>query len=364
VTSASPYVPRLLEQPDPDLLIERLTFAPRVTVIVPVYNGGVPVANCLVEIVRNASADCRIVFADDGSTDGNILRVLGRLESDPRVRVDRRPTNLGYTRNVNAAIDDAGRDDVILLNSDARPGPMFVQRMRWTMYGADDIGTVSAVADNAATHSLPFAGAHYGVDWDSVARSFAAEMRPWAMSVPVAHGFCLMIRRRVFDGIGHFDANAFPRGYNEELDFALRAAKAGWTNAVTPRVMIKHLRSRSFGLQARDELIRETRKVINRRYPGWYEQIEDWLYSPQWNEILVNSARVRRAIRSRPAQVVRGLCSDAYADVVRAFLDGQGEAAETSVDQVDLVRVLGTLGIPTQLSEARVSAPARVEVGR
>jgi GT2 family glycosyltransferase len=327
-----------------------------VTVIVPVYNGGVAVANSLTEITQHAPADCRIVFADDGSTDGNVLRALDRLELDPRVRVDRRPANLGYTRNVNAAIADAGRDDVILLNSDARPGPMYVQRMRWTLYGHDGIGTVSCVSDNAATHSLPFAGAHYGVDWASVARAFATEMRPWAMTLPVAHGFCLMVRREVFDDVGLFDAKAFPRGYNEELDFALRAVQAGWTNVVTPRVMIKHLRSRSFGLQERDELIRGTRQVLHRRYPGWRSQIEDWLYSPQWNEILANAARIRGAIRTRPAQVARGLRSETYRDAVRAVVHGGSETAETTADQSDLVRLMRVLGAQVQLAERVASS--------
>jgi GT2 family glycosyltransferase len=351
VTPAS-YTPRFLETPDPDALIERLTFAPPVTLVVPVYNGGVPVGNSLSEIVRNASADCRIIFADDGSTDRNVLRVLERLESDPRVRVDRRPENIGYTRNVNAAINDAGRDDIILLNSDAQPGPMFVQRMRWTLYGADDIGTVSAVSDNAATHSLPFAGAPYGVDWDSVARSFASEMRPWAMTTPAAHGFCLMISRGLLDSIGLFDADAFPRGYNEELDFALRAARAGWSNVVTPRVMVKHLRSRSFGLQERDELIRGTRSVIHRRYPGWHDQIEDWLFSPEWNEILANSARVRRSIRCHHPRAALGLRSEAYRVAVRTFLDGRAESGETTADQFDIARVMELLGIPVRYTDA------------
>lgn len=348
MNSRSGYAPRLLEQPDPDALIEQLTFAPRVTVIVPVYNGGIAVANSLIEIAQNTPDDCRIFFADDGSTDGNVLRVLERLKSDPRIHVTHRPENIGYTCNVNAAIEEADRDDILLLNSDARPGPMYVQRMRWTLYGAENIGTVSCVSDNAATHSLPFPGAHYGVDWASVARAFATEMRQWAMVIPAAHGFCLMIKRKVFDDIGVFDEKAFPRGYNEEIDFGLRAARAGWVNVVTPRVMVRHLRSRSFSLEERTQLIAQTRQVIEQRHPGWHNQIEDWLYSPQWNEIIANAARIRRSIRQRNPQVSRGFGSETYHDAVQSFLTHGAELAEIEPDQPDLMRIIRLLGVPAR----------------
>jgi GT2 family glycosyltransferase len=59
-------------------------------------------------------------------------------------------------------------------------------------------------------------------------------------------GASLMIRCRVFDSIGLLDEDYFL--YFEEIDFARRAAEAGWQCWVEPRSRVMHLQAQATGV--------------------------------------------------------------------------------------------------------------------
>ena len=69
------------------------------------------------------------------------------------------PVNRGYTGNINHAIEVArGIDpagDVVLLNSDTRVTPQWLELLQRCAMQRPSIGTVSAVSDNAGAFSVP-----------------------------------------------------------------------------------------------------------------------------------------------------------------------------------------------------------------
>jgi GT2 family glycosyltransferase len=71
----------------------------------------------------------------------------------------------------------------------------------------------------------------------------AVVLPPSAVARPVewVSGASMMIRRRVFDSIGLLDEGYFL--YFEEVDFARRAAEAGWQCWVEPRSRVMHLQA-------------------------------------------------------------------------------------------------------------------------
>jgi glycosyltransferase involved in cell wall biosynthesis len=72
--------------------------------------------------------------------------------------------------------------------------------------------------------------------------------------LPFLNGFCLLIRRTVLDQIGLFDEENFGRGYGEENDYCLRAARASWQLAVADDVYVYHRQSRSYSHERRKAL--------------------------------------------------------------------------------------------------------------
>lgn len=50
---------------------------------------------------------------------------------------------------------------------------------------------------------------------------------------------CMLIRREVWEALSGFDETAFPVAFND-VDFCLRARRAGWRVALEPRAVLIH----------------------------------------------------------------------------------------------------------------------------
>ncbi len=94
--------------------------APRVSVLIPVYNEMTVTVECLMALARSGiGADMEIVLADDASTDPD-LAVLAEIDNLVLVR---HPTNLGFLRSCNAALPHCRGEYVLLLNNDTQVQP-------------------------------------------------------------------------------------------------------------------------------------------------------------------------------------------------------------------------------------------------
>ena len=72
--------------------------------------------------------------------------------------------------------------------------------------------------------------------------------------VPFLNGFCMLLKRDVISTIGYFDEEAFPSGYGEEIDYCLRAVKAGLELPVADHTYVFHAESASYGHPRRKAL--------------------------------------------------------------------------------------------------------------
>ncbi|HEY0662668.1 MAG TPA: glycoside hydrolase family 99-like domain-containing protein [Lysobacter sp.] len=255
------------------------------TVVVPVYNACDEVRACLESVVRNTDlANTRVLVIDDGSSDPRIAELLAGYRDVPGLKVHCNERNLGYTRTVNIGLREAGSDDVVLLNSDTIVTPQWIEGLRSTAYADRDIGTVTAMSDNAGAFSFPEQGranpkpAHVSHDdYAATILQMAGGCQP--VEVPTGSGFCMYIRRDLVERIGAFDEEAFPRGYGEENDFCMRAIQAGWRNLITPRAFVFHVRSASFGAE-KAKLVQQGVDVVTKRYPEYAKLTRSAFASP------------------------------------------------------------------------------------
>lgn len=92
----------------------------RISVLIPVYNGILYIAEAIESVLAQELQDWELVISDNGSKDGtrDYLRTL----SDPRIRVYEQPVNLGIMGNLNFLLTQArapiakilGHDDMLL----------------------------------------------------------------------------------------------------------------------------------------------------------------------------------------------------------------------------------------------------------
>ncbi len=77
---------------------------PKVSILIPVYNGERHLAECLESVLAQDFRDSEILLSDDGSTDGSGKIIESFAARDPRIRWWRNPRNVGLTANTNVCI--------------------------------------------------------------------------------------------------------------------------------------------------------------------------------------------------------------------------------------------------------------------
>ncbi|MFH5925792.1 glycosyltransferase [Roseomonas xinghualingensis] len=267
-----------------------------VSVVVPIHNAAAELDRCIASVVRYTTAPARLILMDDASTQPEVTEVLQRWAQVPGVEIHRSPRNLGFTRTANRGIQFAGRDDVVLLNSDTVVGPGWLDGLRIAARSGPRTGTATPVSNNAGAFSVPELNAAnpmphwFGVDdMARLVRGTALSLYP---VVPTGHGFCLYLRRDCLDAVGKLDEAAFPRGYGEENDFCMRAARAGFESVLDDRTFVWHQRSASFG-EEKVTLNAEGRVVLDERYPEYRMLTRIFETDPT---ILAVRWRLRRAL--------------------------------------------------------------------
>lgn len=269
----------------------------KIGIIIPVFNAYDDVVTCVERLKLYTPPDINILFINDASTDSRVADFLceDNISSNMSVLVNK--SNLGFTRTVNRGIAALPDHDVIILNSDARVTPGWVEGLRIAAQSAPKIATVTAMSDRAGAFSAPNIGNENdlpdGVDEATFARSFRRRSLGLYPVVPTGNGFCMYISRACLDEIGALDAEAFPRGYGEENDFCMRARRAGWHNIIDDRTYVFHDRSKSFGA-AKGELMAAGRAVIDARYPDYKHAIR--VFS-SCDKIATGRLRARQALQ-------------------------------------------------------------------
>ncbi len=220
-----------------------------IDVVVPIYNAAADVARCVESVLAHTS-NYRLVLIDDGSTDPAIAKLFSKIEqrSLAHVHLFRNEHNAGFTETANRGMQHS-RADVVLLNSDTIVTPGWLDALARCAASDPSIGTITPFSNNAEICSYPRFCVDNGTpDAEAAARARSALARaavPTYPDLPTGVGFCMYVRRALIDAIGTFDP-AFGRGYGEENDLCLRAARAGWRNVLCDDAFVVHVGGRSF----------------------------------------------------------------------------------------------------------------------
>lgn len=99
----------------------------RVTVLIPNYNGGIYLGQCLQSVVAQTFSDWEAVVGDNASSDDSVSIVAA--VPDRRVRLVARPANVGWVANVNLLLQEGRGDYVAILHADDFWEPSFLARM-------------------------------------------------------------------------------------------------------------------------------------------------------------------------------------------------------------------------------------------
>jgi len=273
---------------------------PRLTIIVPVYSGIEATRDCLTSILqhRNPATD-HLVVINDAAPDPVMAPMLAQLSGVRNVFLLTNESNLGFVRTVNRGLRFAAGSDVLLLNADTVLFAGGLDELCRVAHAAAEIGTVTAISNNATIFSYPHplrAGAALAdAGWTELAAIALAENAGIAIDVPTGHGFCMLIKAEVVRRVGLLDEQ-FGRGYGEENDFCARAADLGYRHVAAAGVLVEHRESVSFGDEKAGLMARNLPR-LNAMYPEYTAVImeferQDGLREARW---ALDRARLAKA---------------------------------------------------------------------
>ncbi|MGP9693488.1 glycosyltransferase family 2 protein [Brachybacterium sp. AOP25-B2-12] len=128
--------------------------APVATVVIPSYESGTDVRTAVASALAQTLTDIEVLVVDDGSQHDPVPE---DLPADPRLVIDRRPVNGGYSRVTNHALRRARGRWVHFLDSDDEIAPDVLEKLVRAGEEADAavvLMPLIAIQDGVANHTL------------------------------------------------------------------------------------------------------------------------------------------------------------------------------------------------------------------
>ncbi len=251
-----------------------------IDVVVPVYNAPDDVRACIASVLATLRPDVRLVLIDDASPDPAIRSLFAAYDAQahPQMLVLRNDTNLGFTGTANRGMQ-LSRADVILLNSDTMVAPGWLDAIMHCAATDPRIGTITPFSNNAEILSFPMFCENNpwpdGQDPAPVAEAMSAMAVPSYPDIPTGVGFCMFVRRALLDDVGIFDM-AFGKGYGEENDLCVRAARRGWRNVLADNAFVVHTGAKSFSGE-KEALCARNLGILLERHPHYNDMVRDYI---------------------------------------------------------------------------------------
>ena len=246
-------------------------------VVIPVYRG-YDETLAAVHAVLTAPQTTRFALhlVNDRSPDAELTAALERLAGRGLFSYETNPLNLGFVKTCNRALRAFADREVVLLNADALVFGDWLDRMAAHARRDPTIATITPLTNNATICSYPSTNVNNivepEVDAPTMDRLAAQANRGRVSEVATGVGFCFFMSRASRQAIGLFDEEAFGRGYGEENDFCLRAAKAGFRNVLAEDIFAYHRGEVSFADLTATEFW-PGQKALQAKHPDYLSRV-------------------------------------------------------------------------------------------
>jgi len=251
------------EQGEDRLAEEKRTY----DIIIPVYGALPYLEQCIKSILKNTKHPYNLIIIDDG----NAPLIKEYLRTIKSARIITNKKNLGWLKSCNIGIENS-ENNVILLNSDTLVTEGWLEKMDRCAHSDSRIGMVNPLSNSAEFLSIP-----YPLEFNSIPAGFTLESFSNLISelsecrypsIPAAPGFCLLIKREIFNRIGILDEKV-KLGCGEDDDFYMRAKREGYEVVCCDDAFVYHYGKERF-VDLADRKVQCRRGVKNKNDPLLY----------------------------------------------------------------------------------------------
>jgi len=191
---------------------------PKISVIMPVYNGISFLGEAIESILIQTETDFEFIIMDDGSTEP----VLGKIQSyqDSRIRAHRSDKNEGLTTRLNDCLDLVRGDFIVRMDGDDISHPMRLEKQLHSFEkGVGFVGCWGNSIDIKGNPIIHYVDTHCRCTNEDLVKIYP-------------HTHCMidasiMFTREVFNKIGYYDLGTF---HGESYNYCRRIQQfyKGW----------------------------------------------------------------------------------------------------------------------------------------
>ena len=228
-----------------------------IDIVIPNWNGRHMLEICLPSLYSQTHKDFDIIVVDNGSTDDSLDYIHTNF---PEVKVIALDKNYGFSAAVNRGIESGCREWVLLLNNDIEMAPACLDSLAQQIDSNSEVRMYALKMLSFANRTM-LDGAGDGVLRGGVGYRFGtlepdSDYYSLRREVFGACGGAALYNRVLFDELGLFDEEFF--AYLEDVDFNLRAVRAGYTCWYVPEAVVYHMGSATSGSKINKLTVRLT----------------------------------------------------------------------------------------------------------
>ncbi len=233
---------------------------PPVTIIVPTFNNLELTKKCFAALYQTTKfGSFKLIAIDNGSTDGtkDYLEDLSTFHENFDYIIN--GENLGFAKANNQGIERSGSEYLLFLSDDCEPTSGWLDKLLLEAKKHKDAGIIGALLLYPNSSLIQHCGVQVGLS-DGKKLFYYKNRYRKLENVPEARingeeecvtAACMFVRQKLIDEIGAFDEE-FKNGY-VDIDFCLRAKKAGYKIRYCGESVVYHHESQTEGRDDKNE---------------------------------------------------------------------------------------------------------------
>lgn len=223
-------------------------------IIIVSWNGKRYLKDCFDSLKRQSKKDFKVIFVDNGSTDGSADFVR---ENYPEAEIKKLSRNTGFAAGYNLGMQTAIKDDrikhVIVLNNDTKLDEKFAEKIVACAERHPDAGSIQPkVLNFFEKEKIDCAGIYISRDGTAHNRGHGKDTGKYREEKEIfgANGTASLFEREALEKTKMADGGFFDRDYfafYEDVDLAWRLKGAGFKSFFCPEAKVFHVHSGTAG---------------------------------------------------------------------------------------------------------------------
>jgi len=245
------------------------------SVIILSYNNyETTTAPCLGSLFRDTESNPYEIIVVDNASQDRTPEMLNRFSAErTNFKSVFNKTNRGFAGGNNDGVKEAEGDIVILLNSDTVVPKGAINKIIKHMRDNSGWGMLGPVTNEAGNEQKIYISENDAEKASIAGEKFCLYSRNDCFPSERLDFFCVAVRKDIYNNLGGLDEQ-FGLGYYEDLDFSVRANRAGVKMMVAEDCFIFHSAGKSFsnvGKKSVKKLMHENKKKLKKKYSGKIE---------------------------------------------------------------------------------------------